>query len=190
MKARFSVSDGEVSSVRQCVSPNCNERPAGQPVSLLVLHNISLPPGHFGGGYVELFFQNQLPVAEHAYFEEISHLQVSAHLFISREGLVTQFVNLNARAWHAGLSSFEGCDNCNDFSIGIEMEGTDELPYTDKQYETLVQLTYAIEQAYPDIKRNRIVGHCDIAPGRKTDPGPAFEWSRFLAALNKVSEDC
>lgn len=179
MKQKFSIDSGVVNGAVQVPSPNFNARPDDESVSLLVLHNISLPPGQFGGGYVERFFQNQLPVAEHPYFAEIKDLQVSAHLFVARDGAVTQFVNLNARAWHAGLSQFDGRDQCNDFSIGIELEGTDDQAFTDTQYAVLSELTQAIQQAYPAIKSDRIAGHSDIAPGRKTDPGPCFDWSRF-----------
>lgn len=183
MNTKFSIANGVVSEARQCPSPNFNERPEGTPVSLLVMHNISLPPGQFGNGYVELFFQNQLPVDADPFFEEIKDLTVSAHLFVDREGEITQFVNLNARAWHAGVSSFNGVEACNDFSIGIEVEGTDSDPYTDAQYQTLTSLSEEILKAYPHIEIDRIVGHSDIAPGRKTDPGPAFDWDRYRSSL-------
>ena len=120
---------------------------------------------------------------EHPYFAEIKDLKVSAHLLIARDGVVTQFVNLNARAWHAGLSQFDGRDQCNDFSIGIELEGTDDQAFTDTQYAVLVQLTHAIQSAYPAIKSDRIAGHSDIAPGRKTDPGDCFDWPRFFQGI-------
>ncbi|MDI3323617.1 1,6-anhydro-N-acetylmuramyl-L-alanine amidase AmpD [Pontibacterium granulatum] len=179
MKQKFSIDSGVVYGALQVPSPNFNDRPESETVSLLVLHNISLPPGQFGGGYVERFFQNQLPVDEHPYFAEIQDLQVSAHLLIARDGAVTQFVNLNARAWHAGLSQFDGREQCNDFSIGIELEGTDDQPFTDTQYAVLAELTQAIQLAYPAVMSDRIAGHSDIAPGRKTDPGPCFDWQRF-----------
>ena len=183
MKQKFSIESGVVGGALQVPSPNFNVRPENESVSLLVLHNISLPPGQFGGGYVERFFQNQLPVDDHPYFEEIKDLQVSAHLFITRQGQVTQFVNLNDRAWHAGQSSFEGVPDCNDYSIGIELEGTDMLAYTDLQYAALTALTQAIQSAYPEIELSRITGHEHIAPIRKTDPGPAFEWERYRSGL-------
>lgn len=185
MKQKFSIESGVVNGAQQVPSPNFNERPENETVSLLVLHNISLPPGQFGGGYVERFFQNQLPVEVHPYFAEITELQVSAHLFIARDGAVTQFVNLNARAWHAGLSQFDGREQCNDFSIGIELEGCDDQPFTDSQYCVLAELTDAIQHAYPAITSDRIAGHSDIAPGRKTDPGPCFDWPRFRKGIGQ-----
>ncbi|KHO64406.1 1,6-anhydro-N-acetylmuramyl-L-alanine amidase AmpD [Pseudomonas flexibilis] len=179
---RVDTSTGWVSGIRHCPSPNYNQRPHGE-VSLLVIHNISLPPGQFGTGKVQAFFGNQLVVDEHPYFAEICHLQVSAHFLIERDGAVTQFVSCLDRAWHAGVSQFQGRDNCNDFSLGIELEGTDEQPYTDHQYQALIELTERLRQAWPAITVERICGHCDIAPGRKTDPGPAFDWARLRAAL-------
>lgn len=183
MERKFSISDGVVLEAEQCASPNFNQRPDDCMVSLLVIHNISLPPGEFGGGYVERFFQNQLPVQEHPYFAEIVHLEVSAHLFVRRDGSVVQFVNLHDRAWHAGVSCFEGAEGCNDFSIGIELEGADEEPYADAQYETLRALSLEIMRYYPAITPERIVGHCDIAPGRKTDPGLAFDWAAYRNSI-------
>jgi len=174
--------------VTHCPSPNCNARPSGQAPSLLVIHNISLPPACFGTGKVQAFFQNRLDPDEHPYFQGIQHLTVSAHLFVERDGAVTQFVSLLERAWHAGVSSFEGREGCNDFSIGIELEGTDTLPYTDAQYQVLEHLTRQIREAWPSIDGARICGHSDIAPQRKTDPGPAFDWPRYRAAL-AIDED-
>ncbi|WDY57240.1 1,6-anhydro-N-acetylmuramyl-L-alanine amidase AmpD [Pseudomonas sp. PSKL.D1] len=165
--------------ITHCPSPNFNARPEGEAISLLVIHNISLPPACFGTGKVQAFFQNCLDPAEHPYFDGIKHLTVSAHLFVERDGAVTQFVSLLDRAWHAGVSLFDGREGCNDFSIGIELEGTDDQPYTDAQYEALRQLTRQIRQAWPAIDCSRIQGHSDIAPGRKTDPGPAFDWPRY-----------
>ncbi|MBA1427712.1 1,6-anhydro-N-acetylmuramyl-L-alanine amidase AmpD [Pseudomonas fluorescens] len=173
---------GWLEGIRHCPSPNFNERPAGE-VSLLVIHNISLPPGQFDTGKVQEFFQNRLDVTEHVYFEGIVHLRVSAHFLIERDGAVTQFVACRDRAWHAGVSSFDGRDTCNDFSLGIELEGTDDLPFTDAQYQALIELTRQLLAAYPAITLERICGHSDIAPGRKTDPGPAFDWKRFRGAL-------
>lgn len=182
---KFQLRDGWVQGARKLCSPNHNKRPEAETISLLVIHNISLPPGEFGGGYVESFFTNKLPVADHSFFQEISDLQVSAHLFVSRQGEVTQFVGLADRAWHAGVSCIEGREGCNDFSIGIELEGTDDLPYTDAQYAALQEITRLIQAEYPLITSDRIVGHCDIAPDRKTDPGPAFDWQRFRAGLQR-----
>jgi len=168
--------------VHHCPSPNFNARPMGE-VSLLVIHNISLPPAQFKTGKVQAFFQNQLDVTEHPYFAGIADLRVSAHFLIERDGEVTQFVSCLDRAWHAGVSSFEGRETCNDFSVGIELEGTDEQPFTDAQYVALIDLTRQIQSAFPSITTARICGHSDIAPGRKTDPGPYFEWPRYMAAL-------
>ena len=183
-KIAFQVVSGRVSGATWCPSPNFNARPVGEVISLLVVHNISLPPGQFLNGYVPAFFQNRLPVDDHDYFREIHELRVSAHLFIDRRGGVTQFVNLNDRAWHAGISCFEGHEQCNDFSIGIELEGTDEIPYTDAQYQALKQLTLAIQSEYPRITSERITGHSDIAPHRKTDPGPAFDWEHYRRLIS------
>jgi AmpD protein len=174
---------GWFAGVTHCPSPNFNERPEGEVISLLVIHNISLPPAQFGTGKVQAFFQNRLDPSEHPYFEGIKHLRVSAHFFIEREGKVTQFVSCRDRAWHAGVSCFDGREACNDFSIGIELEGTDEQPFTDAQYQALQDLTWQIQAAWPAIGVERIQGHSDIAPGRKTDPGPAFDWGRYRASL-------
>ena len=173
---------GWCSGVRHCPSAHCNERPQGE-ISLLVLHNISLPPGQFGTGKVQEFFTSGLNASEHAYFAGIADLRVSAHFFIERDGQISQFVSCLQRAWHAGVSSFAGRDNCNDFSLGIELEGTDDLPYSEAQYDALVPLVQQLLAAYPALSVERICGHCDIAPGRKTDPGPAFDWPRLRTAL-------
>lgn len=164
-------------------SPNYNERPEGVPVSLLVIHNISLPPGEFGGQYICDFFTNCLDTNCHPYFETISDLRVSAHLLIQRDGELVQFVSFDDRAWHAGKSCYEGAENCNDFAIGIELEGTDDTPYTHEQYQALSAVTLALMNRYPSINIQRIVGHSHIAPDRKTDPGPAFDWPRYLSSL-------
>lgn len=174
---------GLLADARQEPSPNCNDRPGGSAIDLLVIHNISLPPGQFGGGYIQQFFQNCLTPDAHPYFAEIAELQVSAHLLITREGQAIQFVPFHRRAWHAGVSCFQGRQQCNDFSIGIELEGADDIPYTDAQYARLQSISCALLQAYPAITPERIVGHSDIAPGRKTDPGPAFNWPRYRASL-------
>ncbi len=176
--------NGWLFGVNRVLSPNFNERPEGESVSLLVIHNISLPPGQYGGGYIEQFFTNQLPINDDPFFQEIKDLQVSSHLLIERTGRVVQFVPLHKRAWHAGVSCYQGVPNCNDFSIGIELEGTDVEPYTPEQYAQLVELTIAIQAEFPAITNERIVGHSDIAPGRKTDPGPAFDWEYFYSVLN------
>ncbi len=155
-------------------------------VSLLVIHGISLPPGRFGGPWIEDLFLNRLDPDADPYFRDICGLRVAAHLLIRREGELVQYVPLTRRAWHAGRSVFQGCGDCNDFSIGIELEGSDELPYTDIQYQVLARVTRAIMQAFPAITPERIVGHSDIAPGRKTDPGPAFDWCHFKGLLASV----
>ena len=173
---------GWCAGVRHCPSAHCNERPQGE-ISLLVLHNISLPPGQFGTGKVQEFFTSGLNASEHAYFAGIADMRVSAHFFIERDGQISQFVSCLQRAWHAGVSSFAGRDNCNDFSLGIELEGTDDLPYSEAQYDALVSLLQQLLAAYPALSVERICGHCDIAPGRKTDPGPAFDWPRLRTAL-------
>jgi len=175
----FSIVNGVLNGAKQAPSPNYNIRPNIAQISLLVIHNISLPPRQYGGGYVEKFFQNALPIAEHKFFEEIKDLQVSAHLFITRLGEVIQFVNLNDRAWHAGISVYKGRENCNDFSIGIELEGCDEEDYSSIQYEVLAKVSVAIETSYPNITAQSTHGHNDIAPGRKTDPGPFFNWQKY-----------
>ncbi len=166
----------------KCLSPNYNQRPEGE-VSLLVIHNISLPPGRFGTPYIEQFFQNCLGSEDDPYFKEICALKVSAHLLIKRTGQVIQFVSCADRAWHAGVSSFDGRDQCNDFSVGIELEGTDDSSYTDTQYQVLSVVCRSLFDQYPALSVDRIVGHCDIAPGRKTDPGPSFDWHRLKVEL-------
>lgn len=179
----FSVDRGLVPQARWCPSPNCNDRPAGCVPALLVLHNISLPPGEFGNGCIHAFFCNALDTSAHPWFANIVGVQVSAHFLVDRAGDVTQFVNCDQRAWHAGVSSFEGREACNDFSIGIELEGTDTTPYSEAQYRALSVLIPALLEAYPRLSVEAIVGHSDIAPGRKTDPGPAFDWPRLRRYL-------
>lgn len=163
-------------------SPNCDPRPPGG-IELLVIHNISLPPGQFGGDGVQGLFTNTLDVDAHPYYRTISGLKVSAHFFVRRDGHIIQFVSCLHRAWHAGLSCWQGRERCNDFSVGIELEGTDELPFTDAQYESLQALTAALRAAYP---LRGIAGHSDIAPQRKTDPGHCFDWMRYLVGLGET----
>lgn len=170
-------------------SPNADERPADSAVDLLVIHNISLPPGQFGGDHIRDLFLNRLDPAGHPYFAEIAHLEVSAHLLIRRDGTAVQFVALDRRAWHAGQSNFCGRERCNDFSIGIELEGSDDEPFTKPQYRRLGELTRDIQALFPAITAERIVGHADIAPGRKTDPGPCFDWGRYRRTLLAVAGD-
>jgi AmpD protein len=159
-------------------SPNFNERPSDTAVSLLVVHNITLPPGQFGTPYITDLFLNQLDIAADPWFVKVEGLKVSAHFVIDRLGHITQFVSCDDRAWHAGASSFEGREQCNDFSIGIELEGTDDVPFEAVQYERLAALTQCLRARYP---LTAATGHSDIAPGRKTDPGPFFDWSHFSA---------
>lgn len=173
------IIEGFVDGVRYVASPNYDERPAGASIDVLVIHAISLPPGEFGGLGVEQLFTNTLNRDEHPYYSEISGLRVSSHLFVRRDGEIVQFVPLGARAWHAGESCCEGRTRVNDFSIGIELEGTDDVPFEEAQYRQLALLTRAIMAHYPAITLQRIYGHSDIAPGRKTDPGPHFNWARY-----------
>ncbi len=180
-------SEGWLEHTERICSPNAGERPDVNDISLLVIHNISLPPGQFGGGYVQQFFTNRLSSEAHPYFAEIADLKVSAHLLIERSGHLIQFVPFTKRAWHAGVSRFAERDNCNDFSIGIELEGSDDIPYTSEQYEVLCAVTQSLLQQYPRITPERITGHSDIAPGRKTDPGPAFDWTFFRQRLQQFS---
>lgn len=177
------VASGLISPARQVPSCNCDARPASDSPTLIVLHGISLPPGQFGGSEIEALFTNCLDWDAHPYFAEIRGLEVSAHLLIRRDGELVQFVPLQDRAWHAGESEFRGRARCNDYSIGIELEGDDELPYDDRQYETLVATLNALLKAYPAITPREIAAHSDIAPGRKTDPGPAFNWLRLYDGL-------
>ena len=166
---------------RQLPSPNCDARPPGTEIDLLIIHNISLPPGCFGGDAIDCFFTNRLDVDADPYYKEICDMRVSAHLLVRRDGTIVQYVPFTQRAWHAGVSCFEGRQGCNDYSIGIELEGTDELAYEDIQYQVLQQLIKVLCQSYPGIREGRIVGHSDVAAGRKTDPGPAFDWSKIRA---------
>ena len=177
------IDQGWLSTATALASPNADPRPDKSDISLLVIHNISLPPGQFGGGHVAELFTSTLDPNTHPYFAEIANLKVSAHLLIDREGVVIQFVPFDQRAWHAGVSAFAGRPVCNDFSIGIELEGTDTDPYTHLQYECLVKITQCLIAEYPALSSERVAGHSDIAPDRKTDPGPAFDWARFKALI-------
>ncbi|WP_271273555.1 1,6-anhydro-N-acetylmuramyl-L-alanine amidase AmpD [Aliamphritea hakodatensis] len=175
------IVDGWLVNADICESPNQNDRPADISPDLLVVHNISLPPGEFGGGNVEAFFCNKLNAGKHPYFAEICHLQVSAHLLIERSGRMVQFVSFDKRAWHAGISEYQGREACNDFSVGIELEGCDDVPYTLIQYQRLSEVHKALQGYYPGLSAQAVTGHSDIAPGRKTDPGAAFNWQYFKA---------
>ncbi|HEY8509655.1 MAG TPA: 1,6-anhydro-N-acetylmuramyl-L-alanine amidase AmpD [Steroidobacteraceae bacterium] len=174
---------GLLARVRQVLSPHYDARPAGAVPGLIVVHGISLPPREFGGPWIDRLFTGNLPPDVHPYFREIAGLRVSAHALIRRDGEIVQYVPFNERAWHAGPSEYCGRAACNDFSIGIELEGADDIPYEDAQYESLIALVRALLAAYPALAADRIAGHSDIAPGRKTDPGPAFDWERLRRAL-------
>jgi len=178
---------GLLEDASQIASSNFDERPHNTPINLIVIHNISLPPGQFGGPYISQFFTNQLNPNEHAYFKEICQLKVSSHTLIRRDGKIIQYVPFHQRAWHAGVSNYEGREACNDFSIGIELEGTDDIPYETIQYEKLAELILALRQSYPGIDKKALTGHCDISPGRKTDPGPAFNWQQLQTLLTSLS---
>jgi len=181
----MNIVKGWLDLAKKVASPNCNARPEKQSINLLVIHNISLPPDQFGTPYVEQFFQNKLNYDAHPYFETLKGLEVSSHFFIKRDGEIIQFVSCDDRAWHAGESSFCQQDNCNDYSIGIELEGTDSIPYTDIQYQLLSELTSTIQQSYPMITADRIAGHNQIAPGRKTDPGKSFDWALYIGSITR-----
>jgi len=187
MSAAFSVNTeiGLIEPARQCPSPNHDERPADDAPGLLVVHGISLPPGKFGGPEVEQLFTNTLDWDAHPYFDEIRDLRVSSHLLIRRDGELIQFVPFTRRAWHAGDSFFRGRSCCNDFSLGVELEGEDETPYTDEQYAVLVGVTNALLASYPRLTARRIAAHSDISAGRKTDPGPAFDWLRLYDGVRE-----
>jgi AmpD protein len=182
---RVNLETGLLRGVRQIASPNHDSRPGGVEADLIVVHGISLPPGEFGGPWIDRLFTNALPADVHPYFTEVCSMRVSSHLVVTRDGAVTQYVKFTERAWHAGKSSYRGREACNDFSIGVELEGTDTLPYEAAQYGALANVVVALCAAYPRLSADRIVGHSDIAPGRKTDPGPAFDWPlarRLIAA--------
>jgi AmpD protein len=174
---------GLLTEVRQVPSPNFDDRPDISNINLLVIHAISLPAGEFGGPWIDQLFCNQLTAEDHDSFQDICGLKVSAHILISREGEIVQYVPFHRRAWHAGESSFQGSECCNDFSIGIELEGCDDKDFEEMQYQQLANLTREIMKRYPGITTERITGHSDIAPGRKTDPGPLFDWDHFYHLL-------
>ncbi|HDL8283976.1 TPA: 1,6-anhydro-N-acetylmuramyl-L-alanine amidase AmpD [Yersinia enterocolitica] len=186
LENNWQLDNGWISGVKRVVSPHCDQRPEGEAPSLLVIHNISLPPGEFGGPYIDQLFTGTLNSDEHPYFADIVHLRVSAHCLIRRDGEIIQYVPFDKRAWHAGVSVFAGRERCNDFSIGIELEGTDVLPFTVAQYRSLSEVSVLLFAHYP-ITAEQVVGHSDIAPGRKTDPGPAFDWALYQQSLAKSS---
>ncbi len=184
----FAIDDqGWLAGVRCCVSPNHDARPADGDISLIVVHGISLPPQQYGGGYIHRLFENRLDPQQHPYFAEIEGLKVSAHCLIERDGAITQFVSFLDRAWHAGVSCWQGRDKCNDFSIGIELEGSDHEPYLPEQYHALATLVNSLLKQYPAVDSNSICGHSDIAPGRKTDPGPYFDWDRLKQLIQHTA---
>ncbi|WP_159565274.1 1,6-anhydro-N-acetylmuramyl-L-alanine amidase AmpD [Budvicia diplopodorum] len=176
--------DGWLTGVKRVASAHCDERPDGEVPSLLVIHNISLPPGEFGGPHIDRLFTGTLDPNQHPYFADIAHLRVSAHCLIRRDGAIVQYVPFDKRAWHAGVSLYQGREQCNDFSIGIEMEGTDDRDFTPEQYQSLSVVTQLLMASYP-INAERITGHSDIAPGRKTDPGPHFDWNCYKALISR-----
>lgn len=180
----FSITDGWLKPATHTPSPNFDRRPPGCAIDLLVIHNISLPPGEYGSGCIQDLFCNSLDCSQHPYFAKLVGLRVSSHILVERNGHSTQFVSFADRAWHAGASQYEGRSRCNDFSIGIELEGQDEQAYSDEQYLALAGITESLFQVYQGIDKHRITGHSDIAPGRKTDPGPAFDWQRYLSGLS------
>jgi AmpD protein len=177
---------GFMIGARQVASPNYDARPAGVAPDLIVVHGISLPPNEFGGPAIDQLFTNTLPWDAHPYFKKIEGLTASTHLLIRRDGELVQYVSLKDRAWHAGASNYCGRERCNDFSIGIELEGADDLAYEPVQYRVLADAIHALCKAYPSLSRDRVVGHSDIAPGRKTDPGAAFDWPRLRALIKSV----
>jgi len=172
--------EGVLAGAKQVSSPNWDERPEGAEIRLLVVHNISLPPGEFGGDAIARLFTNTLDFSEHPYYETVRDLKVSAHFLVRRDGELIQFVPCASRAWHAGASIWRGRERCNDFSVGVELEGVDDQPYAATQYSILSSLLLLLRTRYPIVD---VVGHADIAPGRKTDPGPSFDWARFREAL-------
>lgn len=183
------LASGLMLGARQIHSPNRDSRPAGVEADLIVVHGISLPPGEFGGPWIDRLFTNSLPAGVHPYFAEVSALRVSSHLVVTRDGALTQYVNFKERAWHAGKSCYNGREACNDFSIGVELEGTDTLPYEAAQYDALAAVVAALCAAYPRLSAQRCIGHSDIAPGRKTDPGAAFDWPRARRLIDAAQRN-
>lgn len=175
--------NGLLRAARQVPSPNCDDRPPGVVPDLIVVHGISLPPGEYGGPWIDRLFTNMLPADQHPYFAEIADRKVSSHLLIRRDGELVQYVPFHRRAWHAGVSQYRSRERCNDFSVGIELEGTDDSAYEPVQYRVLSAAILQLCDAYPSLSRERIAGHSDIAPGRKTDPGQAFDWPRLRSLL-------
>ena len=190
MDLRIDVESGLMEGARQIASPNCDSRPPGVEADLIVVHGISLPPGEYGGAWIDRLFTNTLPAEVHPYFAEVCSLQVSSHVVVSRNGALTLYVSFAQRAWHAGKSSYQGREACNDFSVGIELEGTDTTPYEAAQYSALGEVVAALCATYPGLSPNRLVGHSDISPGRKTDPGPGFDWPRARRLISAAVSAC
>ncbi|MBR0573101.1 MULTISPECIES: 1,6-anhydro-N-acetylmuramyl-L-alanine amidase AmpD [Pasteurellaceae] len=188
MKSNLTIKNGWLTQSKRVLSPHFSQRSDVNDISLLVIHYISLPPEQFGGDFIDRFFEGTLDPTHHPYFKEIKDLKVSAHCLINRNGEITQYVNFNDMAWHAGISQFQSRDKCNEFSIGIELEGSNEQPFTELQYQSLVKLTHIIMRNYPQITQDRIVGHCDIAPERKIDPGQYFNWDYYNQLLTIFSK--
>ena len=183
---KIDAATGLLAGARQVLSPHFDARPAGMLPELLVVHGISLPPGEFGGPWIDRLFTGTLPADAHPYFREIAAQRVSAHALIRRDGRIVQYVPFGGRAWHAGQSVYRGRSACNDFSIGVELEGTDDTPYTDAQYQALAALSAALLAAYPSLSAQAKAGHSDVSPGRKTDPGASFDWARFRGLLDQA----
>jgi AmpD protein len=184
----MTIDQGWLSGARRQPSPNRDARPPGTAPELIIVHGISLPPGAFGGPWIDDLFLNRLDPAAHPYFATLEGLRVSSHVLIRRDGELVQYVPFHERAWHAGVSCHDGREACNDFSIGIELEGGDEIPYASVQYERLAALVLLLQQTYPSLPATAVTGHADVAPGRKTDPGPAFEWPRLRALLDDLQK--
>ncbi len=174
---------GLLAAVQQVLSPHCDPRPPGAKLDLIVIHGISLPPGQFGGPWIDRLFTDNIPADAPESLRELAGVRVSAHVLVRRDGQLIQYVPFGLRAWHAGRSTYQGRAACNDFSIGIELEGTDSTPYTEAQYERLTALAHSLFSAYPTLSRTAVARHSDIAPGRKSDPGPAFDWARWQTLL-------
>ncbi|HWG76565.1 MAG TPA: 1,6-anhydro-N-acetylmuramyl-L-alanine amidase AmpD [Steroidobacteraceae bacterium] len=185
-RLRIDAGSGMLMAVPQVISPHCDTRPGGVLPELIVIHGISVPAGQFGGPWIDRLFAGDLPSAASPQLAALAGLRVSAHVVIRRDGTPTQYVPFGLRAWHAGVSSYAGRSACNDFSVGIELEGTDALPYEPLQYATLADLIRELCRVYPSLSAQRLVGHSDIAPGRKSDPGPAFDWPRLRSLLQAI----
>ena len=185
----WNFNDGWLSAGHKVCSPNYDERPSGVAPELIVVHGISLPPGNYGGSGIKELFTNCLNSRDHPYYARIAHMRVSAHFLIRRKGELLQFVSTSDRAWHAGQSCWKKRTNCNDFSIGVELEGCDTEAYTENQYKKLAALIVVLQNQYPRIQHDAIVGHCDVAPGRKTDPGPSFDWKKLECYLESCRGD-